>query len=173
MNIRLIFCAACETLEEIPDYEAAEGEVDPYVEGVVFKHNERDPMAHGGARLKTSPIRIFKVDSEEWATKRQRIIDHINELNKKAGMTAWVDESFNTFSEDALKCFRAHHRPAAGCIDYWDDSKRIGRPTPKGRQAVKENYKLGKEDPHLCQFCPVHVYVETVQRAKLGLYKER
>lgn len=172
MQIRLIFCSACATLEEIPDYELAEGEVDPYVEGIVLKHNQKDPMAHGGAHLKASPLRIYKVDAEEWATKKDKVIEHINELNRRAGMTTWVNEAHNTYLDDAMRCFRAHHRPKEGCIDYWDDSKRLGRPTTKGRQAVKENYKLGEDDPHLCLFCPVHTWVTTQKRAARGAYKE-
>lgn len=169
--MRLIYCEACSTLEEVPEYETAEGEVDPYVEAVLFKHNQKDPMAHGGARLKASPIRIYVIKDEEWATKREKVIEHINELNKNVGMTAWVDEAFNTFSEDALKCFRVHHRPSEGCIDYRDTSKIIGRPTAEGKKAVKENYKLGDGDPALCDFCPVHTWVTTQVRWKKGLYK--
>jgi hypothetical protein len=151
-HLRVLFCDACGTLEELPYYDGKE-EVDPYVEGILLKHNQRDPMAHGGVRLKASPIIIYVISKEEWATKRHNVIANINERNKRVGMTTWVDESFNTYQEDALRCFREHHRPQEGCIDNWDDSKRIGRPTDEGKQAVKENYKLGKSDPHLCQFC--------------------
>ena len=76
-------------------------------------------MRHGGNHLKASPIRIFVVDDEQWRTRRESVLTHINEMNKKRGMTSWVDGTFNTFADDALKCFREHHRPAEGCIDYW------------------------------------------------------
>ena len=37
---------------------------------------------------------------------------------------------------------------------------------------MKENYKLGEIDPHLCHVLrPVHSFVEMRTRAKAGLYK--
>lgn len=162
--MRLVFCDACATLEEIPDFSGRDDEIDPYVLGVVLKHNEHDPMAHGGVKLRASPMQVYKVDDLEWQMHPEKVIQHVNEMSRRQGMTNWVNESFNTYQEDALRCFKKHGRPQHGCIDYWDDSKRIGRPTKEGKQAVKENYKLGQDDPHLCQWCPVHTYVQMRER---------
>lgn len=156
----------------MPDYElTGKDDIDPYVEALVLKHNRKDPMAHGGVQLKASPIQIYMVSDHDWETKREDVITNIMEKVKGSGMTAEFDGAFNTFQDDALRCFREHHRPPEGCIDYWDDSKRLGRPTAEGKKAIKVNFKLGKADPHLCQFCPVNTYVTTSIRAKKGMYK--
>jgi hypothetical protein len=161
-------------LEEIPDlgYELAEGEVDPLVEHVVERHTTMDPMGHGAALMENSPFRLMHVPDDEWNNDSEGVIKAINEANKKVGLDAWVYESVNTYAEDALKCYAAHHRPKEGCIDWWSESKRIGRPTAEGQQAVADQYKLGDRDPHLCQYCPVASYVQTQVNFKRGLYKD-
>lgn len=180
--MRLLFCDLCKTLEEIPDYEG-EMEVDPLVEDLVRRHNERDPMGHGGRDIRHSPMRIAVIEPTEhmtsdqvWAADRENILKQLNEQNKKVGFSSWAYESLNTWQEDAMTCFRRHRRPDIGngkpCIDFWSDSKRIGRPTEIGKQVLKENAKLGTGDPHLCQFCPYFSGVQTEIRFKQGMYRD-
>lgn len=169
-TMRLLFCNACKSLEEVEDYEGPL-EVDPLIEQLVRKHNERAPMEHGGRDLRASPMRIAVVPDIKWATDREEIIKQINNENRKVGFDAWVYEATNTYSEDALRCYSDHHRPKQGCIDWWDESKRIGRPTEEGQAAVKDQYKLGQRDPHLCQYCPVASFVQTEINHRKGLYR--
>lgn len=180
--MRLLCCSTCSktdgpkrpALEEIPDlgYDLPEGEVDPLVEYVIEAHTRINPLGHGGVDLRHSPFRLMHVDDVHWMTDRDNVIKAINDENKKVGFDAWVSEAVNTYEEDALKCYSAHHRPKEGCIDYWDESKRIGRPTELGRQAVADQYKLGQTDPHICQYCPVQSWVQTQVNFKQGLYKK-
>jgi hypothetical protein len=168
-------------LEEIPDLghelerdpETGEiVEVDPYVQTLLLKHYERDYRGHGGGTgEETAPFRIPVVDDLAWAHDREGVIKAVNAENKKVGFDAWAYEATNTFSEDALRCYNEHHRPKEGCIDWWSESKRIGRPTEIGRAVVKDQYKLGERDPHLCQFCPVATYVQTQINWRQGRYK--
>jgi hypothetical protein len=173
--MRLLYCRTCSSLEEVPDldHELGEGEVDPLVEYLVQKHTERDPMGHGDVSMQTSPFRLPVVDDEEWKNNRAQVIKVINESNKSVGMDGWVYEATSTYAVDAGKCYNAHNRPKEGCIDWWDDSKRIGRPTAMGKSALKEGYKLGQNDPHLCQWCPVFTYVQTQVNFKAGMYKDK
>lgn len=179
--MRLLYCRTCAQtpgrlppLEEIPDldYELPEGDVDPLVEHVVERHTTMDPMGHGSSSMENSPFRLMHIPDEEWNADKQGVIKAINAENKKVGMDAWVYESHNTYAEDALRCYVEHQRPKEGCIDYWSESKRIGRPTTEGRQAVKDQYKLGERDPHLCQYCPVQSWVSTQVNFKHGLYRD-
>jgi len=180
--MRLLFCDHCHTLEELPDYDGNDP-VDPLLEGLVFKHNERDPMAHGGRDLHHSPMRLVHIEpdgtrtsDEVWEKDREKILKKLNEENKKVGMASWAYESMNTYAEDALRCYRDHRRPDLGagnpCIDYWSDSKRIGRPTKIGKQVLKEAPKTGTNDPHLCQWCPYYSTVATEVRWKAGMYRD-
>ena len=173
--MRLVYCSHCRSLDEAPELgrPLESKEPDPIIEAIVFKHNQRDPMAHGGRDLQASPMRIAQVDDEVWANEddRQAIIAKINEENKRVGYDAWVYESHSTFAEDALRCYSQHHRPTQGCIDYRDPSKRIGRPTGVGKDVIKDNYTHGARDPHLCDWCPVNSWVETQVNHRRGLYK--
>jgi hypothetical protein len=158
----------------VPDYTGSE-KVDPLVERLVMAHAQKDPMGHGGAQMEMSPFRLAKDISEaRWAIpeERQKIIELVNRENKRVGFDAWVKEAIDTYGEDALRCYSDHHRPKEGCIDWWSDSKRIGRPTTEGRHVIKENYRLGDADPHLCQFCPVASWVTTQVNWKAGLYRD-
>ena len=174
--MRLLHCNVCKTVEEIPDYTGSE-DVDPLVEKVVMEHNRRDPMGHGGKDLKVLPMRLAVVDDLEYAMSRDEVMKRLLEEGKKAGFDPWVGEAMNTFSEDALKCYSQHRRPdyAAGkpCIDYMSAAKRIGRPTAEGQQIIKDQPKLGKTDPHLCDWCPYHSTVITEIRARKGMYKDK
>jgi hypothetical protein len=119
-------------------------------------------------------MRIAVVDDMEWAFNREEIRQRINKSNEAVGFDPWVGESIDTFKEDALKCWNQHRQPKEGspCIDYMSENKRIGRPTQTGRDVIKENYKLGQTDPHICQFCPYHQVVITEIRHRKGMYKE-
>lgn len=172
--MRLLHCNVCRTVDEIPDYSGSD-EVDPLVEKVVLEHHKRDPMAHGGEA--TVPMRIAVVDDLDYAHSRDEVMKKLMEEGKNVGFDPWVGEAHNTFHDDALKCYSQHKRPdyAAGkrCLDYMSEEKRIGRPTEIGQKIVKENYKIGQTDPHLCNWCPYHTTVQTEIRARKGMYKDR
>lgn len=170
--MRLLYCNVCRSVDEVPDYEGPE-KVDPLVEKVLMKHNLRDPMAHGGQS--TLPFRLAQCSTEDWMMHREVVLKRLNEDITQCGFPAWMGESHNTFIEDAHQCWRKHRWPKEGqpCLDYWSESKRIGRPTEEGRRALKDNYKLGPQDPHLCQWCPYHTVVTTEKRHRRGMYKER
>jgi hypothetical protein len=177
--MRLLCCNHCHTVDEVPDFEGnldETGGIDPLIEAVVMKHNQRDPMAHGGRNLQFSPIRIAVVEDSAWATDKEGVLKQLQSENKKVGFDAWAYEAVNTYQEDAMTCYRRHKRPDLGagkpCIDYWSDSKRIGRPTAIGKQILKENEKLGARDPHLCQFCPYFSTVQTQARWERGMYRD-
>lgn len=171
--MRLLHCNVCHSVEEIPDYSGND-EVDPLVEKVVMEHNRRDPMAHGGGA--TLPMRLALVDDMDYAYGREDVLKRLAEEGKSVGFDPWVGEAFNTFSEDAGKCYNQHRRPEypeKPCIDYMSESKRIGRPTAEGQHVIKENYKMGASDPHLCQWCPYHSTVQVELRARKGMYKDK
>lgn len=142
-----------------------------------MEHNKRDPMGHGGQA--TLPMRLAHVDEGEWLNDRKKVIEQLNRTGMEIGFDPWpwASDSHNIFKEDASKCYNQHNRPDLGagkaCIDYRSESKRIGRPTEEGRAVLKDNYKLGSGDPHLCDWCPYQSTVATEIRARKGLYKEK
>lgn len=167
--MRLLFCKFCKTLEELDDFDGPP-EADVLLNTLVMKHNVRDPMKHGGEE--TLPLSLMYISEKTWAEEKDDVIKQINMEHKATGFDGWVYESMSTYKEDALRCYSAHHRPKDGCIDWWAESKRIGRPTEEGQKAIRDMPGLGDYDPHLCQYCPVATYVQTEIRHKQGAYKD-
>lgn len=150
---RLLVCYTCATIEKLPPYEGREDEhgvyldYDPVLEHLLKDHQR--PEQHRG--------RLFLVDEAAWENMDSRREINSQLFGLEAERVAWKD----TLAEDAGKCFNAHKRPKAGCIDWHDDSKRLG--SPSGKRA--------SHAVHLCDFCPVRSYVETEIRWKRGDYK--
>lgn len=125
-------------------------------------------MAHGGQE--TLPFSLMNVSDYDWSHNRAEIIKGISKKHQKSvGFEGYVIESLDTFKYDAMTCYQRHHRPQDGCIDWRDDSKRIGRPTPEGQAAMRGH----KNVPYLCDFCVVRTGVDTKIRAAKGLYKDQ
>jgi len=169
--VRLVSCSLCKSVEAIPDAVANPGSSDTALETVIMTHTERDPLGHGSVDRKYAPFTVAAVPDSAWEKDQAEVLRLLKDKNTAAGFEPWVYESVHTYADDALKCYAEHHRPAQGCIDWWSDSKRIGRPTDLGKQLVRDRYKLGERDPHLCQWCPVATYVRTEINFKKGLYK--
>jgi hypothetical protein len=163
--MRLLLCRHCRTLEELADYEGPP-EYDRLLEELVNRHNKLDARAHEG-----NVATLMHVENRDWEMHRDSILERMRSKDEGFG-EPWIKDAMDTYKEDALKCYSRHGRPKDGCGDYWSDSKRIGRPTPEGRAVLKTMYKLGERDPHLCQFCPVHTFVQTEINWTRGLYKE-
>lgn len=162
--MRLLLCRPCATLEELPDYEGPP-EYDRLLNELVQRHRQIDPVVHDGERV----ANLMHVEDRDWEQNRGAILDRMRSKDQGFG-EPWIHEAHNTYKEDALACFSRHGRPKEGCIDYWDSSKRIGRPTPEGRAVLRTLHKLGDKDPHICAWCPVHTYVTTEKQWRAGLY---
>ena len=152
--MRVLLCSVCKSAEEAPDFVLEKDQqVDPIVEGLVYRHTERDPMAHGTLKAHFSPFRLISFSDIDWRKDRARCIKLMNEENKKSGFNLWIEEAADTYAEDAMRCFSDHHRPQDGCIDWMDDSKLLGHPTSEGEKTARQMYRLAKNQPHLCQWC--------------------
>ena len=143
---RLVQCSTCKILEKLPDFSGPVGD-DVLLEVWAEKH-----LGHVG--------QMFSVDQATWDNLDQRTKIEEDIWKNQAEFSATRD----TYEEDALVCFNRHNRPKMGCIDYCEDSKRIGSPTKSKSRYLKPVY--------LCFFCPVHSgFVATEQRHKRGMYK--
>jgi len=106
---------------------------------------------------------LARVEVSDWndVQKQAEITKQL--IAKFDGETGLGHEFYNTrdtFRDDAMTCFREHHRNP-DCNDYKTDAKRL---TPGTAQARKEAgmapYRT-KHDRYLCDFCPVQSMVET------------
>lgn len=166
--MRLLLCRHCKSLEELPDYDGPP-ENDRLLEELVRHHRAIDNAAHEG-----NVATLMKVENRDWEKNKSAILNQLKAPTKDGGFgEPWIQDSHNTYLDDALKCFRRHHRPTEGCIDYRDPSKLIGRPTKEGRKAAKQQYKAEEASGvSVCSWCPVHTWVQTQKRFQAGLYKD-
>lgn len=191
---RLVCCHFCHVLQRMPDIppdtpkipyilEYTTGErfvvpddtglpqmvpaYDPVLEDFVTKHDHGMPdtaVTHG------QMIESWQVDQKTWEA--MDVVTKIKSELQKQHNTVY--EESDEYKDAALRCYNAHNNPdlASGCIDYMDDSKRIGQATyddgdghtitvpPKFRQ-------------YLCYVCPYQQSVIQVEiRRRKGLYDD-
>lgn len=145
---RLLQCSTCLTLEKLPDYDGTP-EDDVTLDHLIKPHRFPDGEPHIGQLFRGIPDKYL--ENMESRKKIERDI-----WQAKADQASFKD----TFVEEAGKCFNAHGRPKLGCIDYKDDSKRIGNPAlTSGDKAEMKAAGFKQSTRHLCEFCPVHSYV--------------
>jgi hypothetical protein len=165
--MRLLRCFTCLTLEELPDApkgvdpNAIEPGQDPLLDDLIERHRSRPECGGRSGQM-------FQVADADWRDEKRR-----EEILRQMGVetTGLPGEFYEvkaTFHEDALKCFDRHNRPEGYCIDWKDDSKRLGRATPEGKAWQKQNQDA--PTMHLCDFCPVASTVAVAQRAATGAY---
>lgn len=178
---RLVACLSCNKIERIPDppddipripavvswmdggverdYEFTNDdgtpimvpERDPVLEDVTIRHTHGLPDTEVMARLK-----VFPVDQATYEK-----MDIVTELKKELNdVTGEFFEESMYYRDSAVGCYNEHHNPEGSCIDYCDDSKRIG-PTDVPKQ----------HQMYLCHMCPIQQsYINVELRRKAGYY---
>lgn len=166
---RLLQCHDCRSIEPLPDPPSGlnprdiQPGQDPLLDELVARHHS-DGQAHLGT--------LHSVNTEDWDDprreygKRQEILHQINQRSSGAptGLPSEAYALKETFAEDALRCFSQHGRPEV-CIDWHSDSKKLGRPTPEGKEWQRQNYKAPAV--FLCDYCPVRSLVDQRKRDQL------
>lgn len=166
-EIRLLHCATCNSIEELPDYEG-DPRGDTLLEISVQRHRFPSGEEHIG--------KLLKVPVAAWAMPeaRKQIIDRIKGGEAAKGL-AEIDKDYydtrSTFAEDALVCYKAHLSPKNGCPEYGAAHKALRPDTSAERKELGLAPVATGPTTFLCNFCPVQVHVHTIQRQKAGLYK--
>lgn len=162
-QVRIAWCAFCKTVEELPFIDPkADVRDDVLLEDYVARHTAKHPHAvEGQVSL------LGNVSEAIWANReaRRKIIEQgwsALKVGQDVGPGGEFYDSKSTYGEDASKCFVAHRR-STPCIDWHDDSKRIGNPTQQG-------WREGQVKVYICDFCPVASYVMEQRNKELGRY---
>jgi len=181
-QIRLLVCRMCESVDEVPDYEGpVEG--DTLLERVVAKHQQDCGTANvGGEQAEVASQQdrfLVKIDREDWNNERVKK-EILNRLSMSGtGFEEKVYDVKNTWKADAMSCYSSHRRPQDGCIDYKDDSKRVGNGfLTEEEESLKKSSGLftgmtrrrQQQTVFLCDFCPVKSGVQEKVFTKRGLY---
>lgn len=163
VEIRLLVCRTCTTIEELPDY-AGNPSDDVLLNISVERHQRPEP--HTGLLLKF-PLKYWAVPKI-----KQEIIGQIQQGSQ--GLDVFGTRFYETkmtFSEDAMTCYGQHNRPKGQCPDYKSDKKLLKPGTDKERKDAGLS-KSGQKGPkvYLCDFCPVKSYNMKKHNQQSGLY---
>lgn len=148
---RILVCYDCQTSHRLDDYEG-DPEHDRELEHYADLHHHTDipETARRGGQL-------YLVSTEDEEKLRADPMGNRSELMQQQAEQPAIAEYYK---DQALKCFVRHGGPSypgRPCIDYHDDSKKIG---------TAYEGKLGKTAQiYLCDLCPYEI---TVQEAKRG-----
>ena len=174
--ILLLVCKTCKTIEEVPYAKTGkylgEGKYDqtdnPFLQEAAAPH-ERG--GHFGM--------LTDINFVYWMTPKVKT-SIIAQLKKQftgdSPLTVGLDalgtgfyDLKDTYSSDAMSCWRVHNTPKGQCSDYKTDRKLLNAGTDKERAAEG----LGKSTikVHLCDFCPVKMYNPQQAYKARGLYE--
>lgn len=126
---------------------------DPIMEDVISRH--------GHGRSDVEGMSFIRVWSTDWHT--FHAMDPVMELKKELSrQTGEFFEESTYYRDEATRCYNAHHNPTieTGCIDYLDDSKRLGS------SQIPNQYRT-----YVCHMCPYQqAYVNVELRRRKGWY---
>ncbi|MEU5425122.1 hypothetical protein AB0H73_05875 [Streptomyces olivoreticuli] len=149
-NVRLLLCANCKSIDELPDHEGSPRE-DFLLDNLVNRHVFPDGSKHFG--------QLMKLPKKHWekSTYKDEIVAKINETLAKGGSDGLGTEFYNTkatFQDDAMSCWKRHHRNL-DCSDWKSNKARLTPGTAKARKAAGLPKYRSPKDRYLCDFCPV------------------
>lgn len=147
-HIRALVCRTCKKIDELPDFQGPP-EYDTLLEISVARHKD-----HKG--------QLYRIPLKYWMIPKIKA-ECIKQISNGSTGLDVVGTNFydsrSTFSEDALKCFSQHGRPEGNCPDWKAKNKELLPPTKGDRKEVGLSIKDAPKI-HLCNFCPVAVFME-------------
>jgi len=153
--IRLLICSTCHSVEELPAYSG-----DPRGD-TWLRMKEAEHLTLSGEKLH-GDVRVGRIEQQDWIAHKQDILSKLASEMVKPGEGAGFGQQFydtkDNFSVDAMKCWRVDHGRRLNCEDYMSSKKEIFPDTKADRRA--EGITTRRPSIFLCQFCPVHQYVQ-------------
>ncbi len=176
--MRLATCLFCRTITKLSDFEGRNPDYDVVLQDWIDRHLHNVPVdqipgpLHPGANValvempditRSESFLSMPLEDQERALERiegEAVISLQSELMRT---TQQVFDYRDDLREEAAQCFLRHHSPSypdRPCIDYRDDSKRVGR--------TRVPPKLQK---YLCHFCPYSSTIMVELRRRRGVYR--
>ena len=174
--ILLLVCKTCRRIQELPYSKAGkylgEGRYDQ-------ADNPFLPSAIGDCERKGHMGMLTDINFVYWMTPKikESIVAQIKETftggdNIAAGLDVFGTGFYDlkdTYSADAMSCWKLHNSPKGQCTDYKIDRKLLDA----GTNAERKDAGMGKSTikVYLCDFCPVKMYNQKRAYEEKGLYK--
>ena len=158
-KIRLLVCNICQTVTPLPYFDGP-NEYDQTGQARAQDHKFGDGRFH--------PFIVGTVSEKSWDNPRIRpeILAKLSEELTPGEGEGFGQEFYdvkNTFSEDAMKCWRIDHNRTTDCQDYKTEPKRLIPNTQADRRAegLPSRARDIPTNMFLCDFCPYKSVVQT------------
>jgi hypothetical protein len=174
-RINLLVCKQCKTIQEIPYTKTGkslgEGRYDqsdnPFIDMYIG-----DCQRAGHFGVLTDCLTVAWMGNPAL---KESILKQIKEQilgGGSKGLDILGTNFYNvkdTYSADAMSCWKIHNSPKGQCPDYKSDRKELKPDTAKERKEA--GLGATKTKIHLCDFCPVKMYNQQKAYTERGLYK--
>lgn len=167
--MRLLICAKCKSIDEVPAYDGPEGgedtvQYDHTMRFFVDQHIERKCTNIQDRTVGHLPTRFWLIPKV-----KEGIIKQIQEGSQ--GLDVFGTQFYATRANlmaDAMTCW-IQHKQTKDCDDYKSDKKLLKPDTAKDRlEAGMEKLGSGPK-VHLCDYCPMKSLVMEKYNKKKGL----
>lgn len=167
----LYICFICKEINEISDYEPKEADRDTRIGYLVEQHVNRHRSVEDRNLIEWCSLGFVPTSMWDNSEYKREITKKILEGNGLTGFDAEFYATMDTFKEDAGKCYNSHGRPdytAIGCQDYLSANKELKPNTAVERKAAGlpsyDSVKVKRS--FLCEHCPYHTQVISIERMK-------
>ena len=173
-RINLLICKQCKTIQEVPYYKGGkslgEGKYDqtdnPWLQGAI---GDCERQGHFGVLTDCLTIAWMgnpKVKDSILAQIKEQILG-----GGSTGLDVFGTGFYDlkeTYSTDAMSCWKVHNSPKGQCPDYKSDRKQLKAGTEKERKDA--GLAASKIKVYLCDFCPVKMHNQKRAYEERGLY---
>lgn len=143
---RLLFCHDCQTIDELPDTDRPP-EYDDVLLARVAQHQYDDRHGHN--------LELGRIETSQWDKPevKAKVARDAHPAGESAGLGSAFYDLKNTFTDDAMTCWKAHNR-TRDCPEWRSDAKKLLPDTGAERRAEGLDPKT-RPNTWLCDFCPV------------------
>jgi len=173
--ILLLICKTCKTIQEIPYVKTGK-----YLGDGKYDQTDNPFLADANAPHERKGCYgvLTDVNWVYWMTPKvkESIVAQLKEqFTGNSPLTAGLDvfgtgfyDLKDTFSADAMSCWKVHNSPQGQCSDYKSDRKKLDAGTTKER--ANAGLAQSTIKVFLCDFCPVKMYNQKKAYEERGLY---
>jgi len=166
-HMRVLKCAKCKTIEEVPDYEGPEGGEGSAEYDHILKFFTDD---HVRGKCKRDDFTTVRFPTRFWMIPKVKEAIEAQLKDGSQGLDVFGTDFYatkNNHSADAMTCW-LQHRQTKDCGEYKSEKKVLSAGTERERKLEGLSAYTGKK-VYLCDYCPVKSIVQGKHYKKQGL----
>jgi hypothetical protein len=153
--IRLLICATCRSVEELPPYSG-----DPRGD-TWLREKEKNHLLPSGNGFH-GEYHIGRIEKDYWISHKKEILEKLaaefTNPGDGIGLGNALYDAKDNYMTDAMKCWSVTHKRTTDCGDYRTDKMRILPDTKAERKA--EGLTTRRPNIFVCDLCPIQSIME-------------